>query len=110
MKQSHTAAIELGTTWEGAFETEPYETAWASEAVFFVRLLDGELAPSTTARVQIAPDGIHWANEGTEITLPTGSDTTTFARVSHFGGWLRLVGELPSGVSLPVIVHLVLKE
>ena len=110
MKQSHTAAIELGTTWEGEFATEPYETAWATEAIFFVRLLAGKLPPGTAARVQIAPDGIHWADEGTEITLPTAPEDTTFARVSKFGGWLRLVGELPGGVALPVIVHLVLKE
>ena len=110
MRQSHTAALELGTTWEGQFATEPYETAWASEALFFIRLLEGELPAGTNAHVQIAPDGIHWVDEGTEITLPTGPDDTTFGRVREFGGWLRLVGELPSGVSLPVIVHLVLKE
>ena len=110
MRQSHTAALELGTTWEGKFATEPYETAWASEAIFFVRLLEGKLPANTQARVQIAPDGIHWADEGTEITLPTGPDATTFSCVTQFGGWLRLVGELPNGVAPAVIVHLVLKE
>ena len=28
----------------------------------------------------------------------------------HFGGWLRLIGSLPAGAALPVIVHLALKE
>ena len=70
MRQSHTAAIELGTTWEGDFATEPYESAWAREAIFFIRLIDGEAPAGATARVQIAPDGIHWTDEGTEIALP----------------------------------------
>ena len=110
MRQSHTAAIELGTTWQGEFATEPYEAAWAREAVFFIRLIDGELPAGTSARIQIAPDGIHWTDEGTEIALPTRPGPTTFARVAHFGGWLRLTGSLPEGVALPVIVHLALKE
>jgi hypothetical protein len=110
MKQSHTAALELGTTWEGAFATEPYESAWATEAIIFVRLIDDALPAGTAARVQIAPDGIHWVDEGTEVKLPTAAEETTFARVTHFGGWLRVVGTLPAGVALPVIVHLVLNE
>ena len=110
MRQSHTAAIELGTTWKGEFATEPYESAWAREAIFFIRLIDGEAPAGAVARVQIAPDGIHWADEGTEIALPSAPGPTTFARLRHFGGWLRLTGTLPAGVALPVIVHLALKE
>jgi hypothetical protein len=110
MRQSHTTALELGTTWEGDFATEPYESAWAREALVFVRLIDGALPAGVSARVQIAPDGIHWVDEGTELQLPTAPEQTSFARVSHFGGWLRVVGTLPGGVALPVIVHLVLKE
>ena len=60
--------------------------------------------------MQIAPDGIHWADEGTEIALPSAPGPTTFARLRHFGGWLRLTGTLPAGFALPVIVHLALKE
>ena len=110
MRQSHTAAIELGTTWQGEFATEAYETAWAREAIFFIRLIDGKVPAGTSARVQIAPDGIHWSDEGTEIELPRTAGPTTFARVGHFGGWLRLTGSLPAGVAVPVIVHLALKE
>ena len=64
MRQSHTAAVELGTTWEGEFATEPYESAWAREAIFFIRLIDGEVPAGAAASVQIAPDGIHWTDEG----------------------------------------------
>ena len=62
------------------------------------------------ARVQIAPDGIHWTDKGTEIAVSRTPGPTTFARVRHFGGWLRLTGSLPAGVAVPVIVHLTLKE
>lgn len=110
MRQSHTAAIELGTTWEGDFATEPYESAWAREAIFFIRLIDGEAPIGAKARVEISADGTHWAFEGTEVEVPSAPGNTTFARVRHFGGWLRLAGGLPRGMSPTVIVHLALKE
>lgn len=109
MRQSYTAVVERNVTWQGDFATEPYESAWASEALFFVRAL-AVSGPPATARVQLSPDGIHWCDEGTILSLPTQPDTVTFARISHFGGWLRLVGSLPDSASITVIVYLVLKE
>jgi len=110
MRESQTAIIERNVTWQGAFLAEPYEAAWASEAIYFVRALAAQAMPTNvTARVQISPDGMHWCDEGTTLTLPAEVGVT-FCRVSHFGGWLRLVGELPAGASLTVIVYLVLKE
>lgn len=111
MRESHTAVVERNVTWQGTFATEPYETAWAGEAIFFVRALDAEgSAPDLIARVQISPDGIRWVDEGTTLSLPSTAEELTFCRVAHFGGWLRLVGELPSGARLKVIAYLVLKE
>ena len=110
MRQSHTSAVELGTTWEGDFATEPHECAWASEALFFVRLLEGDVPAGASARVQISPDGIRWCDEGTELQLPASPDELTFARVREFGGWLRLSGTLPPGTRLTTIVYAVLKE
>jgi hypothetical protein len=111
MRESHTAVIERNVSWEGAFASEPYEVAWAGEAIFFVRALAVEQAPPhTVAQVQISPDGMHWCNEGTTLSLPSAAGEVTFCRVSHFGGWLRMVGELPAGVRLQVIVYLALKE
>ncbi|MGA1196312.1 MAG: hypothetical protein ACO36I_07420 [Candidatus Latescibacterota bacterium] len=111
MRQSHTSIIERNITWADAFETEPYEVAWASEAIFFVRTLsvlgvvgDGD------ARVQISPDGMRWCDEGTVVPLSGEVDGVTFGNVSHFGTYLRLVGELPKGMALTVIVALSLKE
>jgi hypothetical protein len=129
MRQSFTAVIERNITWQGDFAVEPYEVAWATEAIYFVRALDSDNMPAgVLARVQISPDGIRWCDEGTTFDLPTTSlpesvpDTSsdeasgtpssalTFGKVNHFGGWLRLVGKLPDAAKLTVIVYLTLKE
>ena len=110
MKQSHTVVVERNVVWHGDFTVEPYETAWASEALYFVRALTASnVPPGTQARIQISPDGIHWCDEGSELPLPS-EPGLTFCRVSHFGGWLRVIGTLPPGASLTVLVYLVLKE
>lgn len=110
MRQSATAAVELNTEWRDIFTAEPFEVAWASEAIYFIRALESEGVPEgINARVQISPDGMHWCDEGTLVPLPAAPGTT-FARITHFGGWLRLVGEIPNGARMKVIVHVVLKS
>ena len=110
MRQSHTAVLARNETWEGAFETEPYEVGWATEALFFLRVLKGDAPEGAYARVQISPDGIRWCDEGSRVPFPASPDAPTFVRVREFGGWLRLVGDLPEGASPTVIAYLVLKE
>jgi len=110
IRRSHTAVVERNVRWSGTFATEPYEAAWASEAAFFIRTLKpGTLRAEAAARVQISPDGMRWADEGTAVPL-LAEPGVTFGRVSRFGGWLRLAGELGRGDALTVIVYLVLKE
>jgi hypothetical protein len=107
---SITSVIERNRVWRGRFETEPWEAAWAKEALFFIRALDvAGVADAALARVQISPDGMRWCDEGATVSLPTAVDELSFGRVTHFGGWLRLTGELPPGVELKVICYLVLK-
>ena len=108
-RQVYTAVVERNVTWAGAFATEPYEAGWAAEALVFIRALKGG-APGQSAAVQISPDGIHWLDEGTRIALPEQPDELTLARVTHFGNWLRLAGELPPGQSCTVMVYFVLKS
>ncbi|MDE2855416.1 MAG: hypothetical protein OXN88_14680 [Chloroflexota bacterium] len=110
LRRSYTATVERNVIWKGEFASEPYESAWASEAIFFVRALDVSPDFSGGARVQISADGIHWADEGTVFDLPTAVDAVTFGRVTHFGGWLRLRGSLKDGTSITVLVSLALKE
>jgi hypothetical protein len=108
-RTSVTSVVERNQRWQGHFETEPWESGWAAEGIFFIRALSAELPVGLTARVQISPDGMHWTDEGTEIELPAVSDQVTFGKVSHFGGWLRLVGDLPDDAGVTVIVYLSLK-
>src|SRR4051794_33857596 len=90
MRRSYTAVIERGEPLAGEWATEPYEVGWATEALFFVRVLDGPPDTRLDARVQLSPDGIHWLDEGT--TLPALRDGMAFVRVRAFGNWLRLAG------------------
>jgi hypothetical protein len=109
MRRSHTAVVERNRVWSGLFETEPYEVAWATEGIIFVRTLEASgLVDEAQARIQISPDGMHWCDEGTTIEL-SSEPAVIFAKVSHFGGFLRLTGELPGGAELRVIVYLALK-
>jgi len=43
------------------------------------------------------------------VALPTPSSPVTFAKVTHFGNWLRLAGSLPEGVSCQVVATLQLE-
>ena len=98
IRQSYTAIVERNVTFEGAFATEPYECGWATEALFFIRTIasNGRVA-GTRLGVQISPDGMHWCDEGSYATL--FGQEVVFCRVSHFGNWLRLAGELPEGLA-----------
>ncbi len=111
VRRSYTAIVERNVEWSGEFATEPYEAAWASEAIFFVRAL--EVSPDFDgglAYVQISADGIHWADEGSEFDLPTKKNAVTFCKVRHFGGFLRIRGVTGGKTSLVVLVSLALKE
>jgi hypothetical protein len=109
MKESYTAVVARNVDWTGAWATEPYETAWADEAIFFVRVLKSKGNKAVTAHVQISPDGMRWANEGSSVKVAPMKDGVSFVRVKNFGGWLRLAGTAPKGASLRVMAYLALK-
>lgn len=112
MRQFQTSVIETRQTVADGFATEPFECAWATEAIFFVHR-DGsaEVKPTAeahlTAHVQISPDGIRWIDEGTKVTDPP-SQRGFFVRVRHFGGWLRL--RFSGDGEMTVTIRLALKE
>ncbi|MEC9380527.1 MAG: hypothetical protein VX528_16300, partial [Candidatus Latescibacterota bacterium] len=64
-RRSITAVVERNVTWEGDVTTEPWEAGWASEGVFFIRVLESTSAHTSTSseptllRVQLSPDGMH---------------------------------------------------
>ena len=109
LRRSFTATIARNELWKGAVFTEPYECAWAKEAIFFVRALEAKGAAGK-ARVQISPDGMHWADEGAKLKLPAKKGEVAFVKVAHFGGYLRLVADMPKGATLKVIASIALKE
>lgn len=109
LRESQTAIVARNERWSGNATTEPYEAGWASEAVLFVRALAKAKGKPGRARVEISPDGMRWTPEGTTFALPTRPDEVTFARVAHFGNWLRLTASLPKGAELTVLVTYHLK-
>lgn len=110
MKNFHASAVERRITVTDTFASHPMETGWASEAIFFLIVDDiqGENAV-LNASVEISADGINWVAEGTlfdEIDSPGHF----FAKVTHFGNWLRVNGQLQGEhVSAKLSVHLHLK-
>ncbi|MEO7940469.1 MAG: hypothetical protein ABIR55_17705 [Burkholderiaceae bacterium] len=114
MRNAYTAVIARGDWWEGQLQTEPYEVAWASEAIFFIRVMQTGDATSpglasAMARVQLSPDGMHWVDEGNSLRIPAHADALVFARVREFGGWMRLAVEVPAGSRMQVVATLALK-
>ena len=116
LRRSFTAVVERNARLEGAFETEPYEAAWASEARWFVRVhaIEGR-APRITCQPQISPDGLEWCNdESAPIVLRSPGLASRGLR--DFGGWLRLScvvddGREPARAgSVKITIYLALKE
>ena len=109
LRNAYTAVIARGELWQGSVQTEPYEAAWASEAVFFVRVLEATGRGKAIAMVQISPDGMHWVDEGGELSIHAKAGHLSFSRVANFGGWLRLSVEVPPSVGITVVATLALK-
>lgn len=95
VRESTTAVIVRGERLGNGFASEPYEAGWASEAVVYLVGMDS--GEGGTVSVQISPDGILWADEGTTIAMP-GDQQVAFGRVAHFGNWIRIKADTPPGV------------
>ncbi|MEK7404189.1 MAG: hypothetical protein AAB225_03700 [Acidobacteriota bacterium] len=111
IRRSFTAVIEKNTTFTSDFETEPYEAGWATEARWFVRILelkgDGAALALTP---QISPDGLFWCDEGREPILMSAEGLYSLA-LRGFGQWLRLKARLTGNQpSVKVLIYLALKE
>ena len=108
LAHSTTAIVARNDLWRGEGASEPYECGWAREAIVWVRAMavEGDLR-GVHARIQISPDGMRWIDEGTTFPLPTEQDGVTFARLSHFGNWLRIAADIPDGeITVLVTFHL----
>ena len=83
-----TTVVELRQRFEQTVETHPFECGWADEAIVFVEPHDTAPGDVVSLRVQLSPDGIRWIDEGTLLRVTEHA----MVRLSHFGGFLRLVG------------------
>jgi hypothetical protein len=116
VRQSLSVVLERNSILSGAFATEPYEAAWASEARWFVRVLEIRGSPARLqATTQISPDGLHWCDLDDE-RLCLSEPGLVSRPVREFGGWLRLNGDITSDngsteeVQAKVLIYLVLKS
>jgi|GEM_PF-875668 len=114
MRHFQASAVERRITVDTedkVFTSHPMEAGWASEAICFliVEEIDG-VNSVLDAMVQISADGINWIDEGTLIPGITQAGHY-FAKVSHFGNWLRVEGRLGGkGTTVKISVHLHLKS
>ena len=108
MRTFVTSVVELRQHFEGTVETHPFECGWADEAIVFAEPHGAAPGDVVTLRVQLSPDGIRWIDEGTVLRVAEHA----MARLTHFGGFLRLVGGatdaggLPTGTTLTVRIAL----
>ncbi|AWO00838.1 hypothetical protein DLD77_03565 [Chitinophaga alhagiae] len=111
MRQFHAAAVERRKYFKGTISSHPMEAGWAGEAIFFliVEELTGKDA-CVNACVEISPDGINWIREGAAFPL-ISKPGHYFCKVSHFGNWLRINGEITGPeAEAKASVHLHLKS
>jgi hypothetical protein len=81
----------------GEFSTEPYEAAWASEAIAFVYVSDfAGASASLDLGVQISADGRRWIDFHQKFD-PMSQAGGYYLQLRHFGTWLRLVGRVSGG-------------
>ena len=108
MKQSATAVLERMSWFDASFCTEPYEAAWADEAIFFIKVHEMPESMRLVARIQISADGIDWMDEGA-VTGTIDRAGSWFVKATRFGGWLRLCADVEGAGRLRVTVQLALK-
>ena len=107
VRRSFTAVVEKNSTFTEPFETEPYETGWATEARWFLRVI--ELNGTFTVTPQVSPDGLFWCDEGrAPLSIPAPGLYSFPLR--DFGHWLRLRGDISAGGTVKLMIHLALKE
>ncbi|WP_167133042.1 hypothetical protein [Paramicrobacterium chengjingii] len=107
MRQSQTAVLERGITLDDVIHTEPFETAWASEARWFVHFLEPEAAGTVAVQAQVSPNGIQWVDHESDAVTVDAPHLGT-GTIRDFGGWLRFT---ITGDTSPLIkVVLALKE
>jgi hypothetical protein len=93
MRRFYTSVVELRQPFTSMVASEPYECGWADEAIFFITAEEeGADFDEIDLQAQISADGIRWVSEGTQVRL--SGPGLAACRLSHFGGWLRVSGNI----------------
>ncbi len=109
LNRAFTAVIERNVIVEGRLETEPYETAWASEARWFVHVLAAGAETKLTITSEISPDGLTWCAHESDGVTRTGPGLLSLP-LKMLSPWQRLVLTTSPADPIKVIVYLTLKE
>jgi hypothetical protein len=110
MRESQTAVLERGAELHDQLQTEPFETAWAGEARWFVQFLQPDPTAEIMITPQVSPDGLAWVDHEQGSVTAAGDGLVTIP-MSDFGHWLRLEVRRSGGATPPLIrVYLALKE
>lgn len=110
VRRSFTAVLEKNATFTGSFQTEPYETAWAGEARWFVKVQEMSSGTRMRAAAQISPDGLFWCDLGA-APLEMNAAGLYSLGLREFGHWLRLNVEVTGDAPrVKVTIYLALKE
>jgi hypothetical protein len=109
LSRSFTAVIERNVTFDDVFTTEPYETAWAVEARWFVHVLDASPGASIEIASEVSPEGITWCPHEARPVGLQGRGLVTLA-LTQVGPWQRLKGCVTGpDAQVKVIVYLTLR-
>jgi len=110
MRQASLTVLERLRDFDRDFVTEPYESAWASEAALFI-LVSEAAHPNDYLEVvpQISADGINWSNTG-DCLVMRGDDSVKHLLLRQFAGAIRFRCRLSHGARLKLTLQLHLKE
>jgi hypothetical protein len=110
LKRSFTATIERNVVVDGRLVTEPYETAWAGEARWFVHVLSADADTRLRIASEISPDGLTWCAHEAPPVERVGPGLLSLP-LRMLSPWQRLVLTTPPGARpIKVIVYLTLAE
>ncbi|MGV3652067.1 MAG: hypothetical protein ACO1OK_11615 [Devosia sp.] len=108
LRRSFTAVPERNVAIADGFVTEPYETAWADEARWFVHVLEAPTGARIAFSAETSPEGLTWcAHEAASVSL-SGTGLATLP-LRDIGPWQRLRFAVEGAASVRAIVYLTLK-